>query len=91
MQIEQRDSEIEKRMENLKKIQGYVEKMVAAFQTSSLPLSVAQHMQYDEDAILNDKNATQYMAEVEEYIGLLITNLVPCSQGPSSPVLPCGF
>ena len=86
LQIEQRDSEIEKRMNNLKQIQKHVEKMVAAFQSSSLPLSVAQHMQYDEDTILNDKNATQYMAEVEEYIGLLITNLAYKRQQPNAAI-----
>ncbi len=32
-------------------------------------------MQYDAETIFNDKNAAQYLAEIEEYIGVLITNL----------------
>lgn len=43
-------------------------------------------MQYDEDTIINDKNATQYMAEVEEYIGLLITNLAYKREQPNAAI-----
>jgi len=32
-------------------------------------------MQYDSETIFNDKNAAQYLAEIEEYIGVLITNI----------------
>lgn len=56
------------------------------FSQSNLPLSVAQPMQYDEDTYFNDKNATQYLAEIEEYIGLLITILAYKQELPNAAI-----
>lgn len=53
--MEQKQTEIDKRSSDLKSISGNVEKLISAFSRSSLLLSVAQPMQYGED--FNDKNA----------------------------------
>jgi len=61
-------------MENqMSSIKGSVNSMVDQFKTSQFFLSVAQNMQYDEDTQFNENNVTIYLAELEEYIALLIT------------------
>jgi coiled-coil domain-containing protein 63/114 len=73
--MEQKEQEINTKEAALKSIQESVHKMQVAFQNSNIPLKVASPMQYDADTIFNDKNAAQYLAEIEEYIGVLITNI----------------
>jgi hypothetical protein len=60
--------------------------MVALFATSHLPLAVAQAMQYDEDTQFTDKNVTQYLAELEEYISVLITHLAYKQEQPNAAI-----
>lgn len=36
-------------------------------------MSVAQSMHYDEETQFNENNVTHYLAELEEYIAILIT------------------
>lgn len=43
-------------------------------------------MQYDAETIFNDKNAAQYLAEIEEYIGVLITNLAYKQDQPNAAI-----
>jgi len=43
-------------------------------------------MQYDEDTQFTDKNATQYLAELEEYIGVLITTLAYKNEQPNAAI-----
>ncbi len=81
------ENEIEsKTKDTLVAIQPDVERMVKMFSSSALPLSVAQPMQYDEDTQLNDKNATQYLAELEEYIALLITHVAMKQDQPNAVI-----
>ena len=49
-------------------------------------MSVASPMQYDAETIFNDKNAAQYLAEIEEYIGVLITNLAYKQDQPNAAI-----
>lgn len=56
-------------------LKDYSRQMVGLFKQSQFFLSVAQHMQYDDDTQFNENNVTMYLAELEEYISLLITYL----------------
>ena len=47
--------------------------MIEHFRNSSFKLSVASHMQYDEDLVFNENNVTVYLAELEEFISNFIT------------------
>jgi len=59
-------------------------KMVTGFKESHFFLAVAQHMQYDEDLTFNENNVTMYLAELEEYISLLITYLAHREKNPDA-------
>ncbi len=54
-------------------IKDYVIKMVDMFKDSKFFLAVAQTMVYDEETQFNENNVTLYLAELEEYVSLLIT------------------
>ena len=84
--MEQKEQEINLKENALKSIQESVHKMQVAFQNSNIPLSVASPMQYDSETIFNDKNAAQYLAEIEEYIGVLITNLAYKQDQPNAAI-----
>lgn len=43
-------------------------------------------MQYDSETQFNDKNASQYLGEIEEYIGVLITNLAYKQDLPNAAI-----
>jgi hypothetical protein len=58
--------------------------MVDLFKRSSFFLSVAQNMQYDEDTMFNENNVTVYLAELEEYISLLITYMAYKQDDPEA-------
>jgi len=47
--------------------------MVEAFKKSKFFLSVANKMSYDEGFVFSENNIIGYLAELEEYIGSLIT------------------
>jgi hypothetical protein len=47
--------------------------MSLKFKTSQFKLIVAQPMIYDSDTTFQENNTTQYLAELEEYIAMLIT------------------
>lgn len=58
----------------MKDIRSSVMTMVNEFRKSQqFFLSVAQPMHYDNDTQFNENNVTFYLAELEEYIALLIT------------------
>jgi hypothetical protein len=60
--------------------------MVDLFKQSQFFLSVAQHMQYDEETQFNENNVTIYLAELEEYISLLITYLAYKQENPDAAI-----
>lgn len=70
-----KESQITDIEHQMTKIRDYVKEMVSFFKNSSFSLSVAQNMQYDDDTVFNENNVTIFLAELEEYISLLITYL----------------
>jgi hypothetical protein len=67
-------------------IRGNVKSMVDQFKTSQFFLSVAQNMQYDEDTQFKENNVTLYLAELEEYISLLITYIAYKQENPDAAI-----
>ena len=55
------------------KIQEPVQVMVEAFVSTKFVLSVASKMNYDDGIVFTENNIVAYLAELEEYIGSLIT------------------
>ena len=55
------------------KIQEPVQVMVEAFVSTKFFLSVASKMNYDDGIVFTENNIVAYLAELEEYIGSLIT------------------
>jgi hypothetical protein len=47
--------------------------MALAFRDSQFRLTVAQSLPYDEDMQFKEHNTTLYLAELEEFIAMLIT------------------
>jgi hypothetical protein len=43
-------------------------------------------MQYDEDTQFNENNVTMYLAELEEYVSLLITYLAYKQENPDAAI-----
>ena len=60
--------------------------MVKAFRESQFFLSVAQQMPYDEETQFNENNVTHYLAELEEYIALLITFMAYKQENPDAAI-----
>lgn len=56
------------------------------FRKSSFFLSVAQNMQYDDQTQFNENNVTVYLAELEEYIALLITYMAYKLENPDAAI-----
>lgn len=56
-------------------IRDFVKEMVMFFRKSQFYLNVAQSMHYDDDTQFKENNVTMFLAELEEYISLLITYL----------------
>ena len=68
------------------KIKEFVKNMVDLFKQSQFFLSVAQHMQYDEETQFKENNVTMYLAELEEYVSLLITYLAYKQENPDAAI-----
>jgi len=67
-------------------IKTHVWSMIDQFKQSHFYLSVATHMQYDEDLQFNENNVTMYLAELEEYIAHYITYLATREKNPDAPI-----
>ena len=70
---ESKDLQIKEVESQMTQIKDFVFKMVDMFKSSKFFLAVAQNMVYDEETQFNENNVTMYLAELEEYISLLIT------------------
>mgnify|MGYP001806613284 CR=1 FL=1 len=70
----------------MSKIRDFVRQMVELFKKSQFFLNVAQNMQYDEDTQFNENNVTLYLAELEEYVSLLITYLAYKQENPDAAI-----
>ena len=71
--MNEKESQISAIEQQMAAIKDSVAEMVSIFKKSQFFLSVAQNMQYDEETQFNENNVTIYLAELEEYISLLIT------------------
>ena len=60
--------------------------IVRKFKDSHIKLAVAQSLQYDEDLIFNENNVILYLAEIEEYISTLITQIAQREKNPDAPI-----
>lgn len=57
----------------MSKIRESAKAMAIAFRDSQFHLTVAQSLPYDEDMQFKEHNTTLYLAELEEFIAMLIT------------------
>lgn len=67
-------------------MQKNVQKMVKLFKQSRFYLSVATHMNYDENTIFNENNIIMFLAELEEYISSLITYVAFKRDDPNAAI-----
>ena len=68
------------------RIREYVRDQVLLFRKSQFFLSVAQNMHYDDDTQFKENNVTLYLAELEEYVSLLITYLAYKQENPDAAI-----
>lgn len=67
-------------------IKDFCWSMVNAFKDSKFNLSVASHMQYDEETQFNENNVITYLTELEEYMSLFITYMSHREKNPDAPI-----
>lgn len=68
------------------KVQPHVERMIVQFTTKTkFFLSVAHKQIYEQGFTFNESNIIQYLAELEEYIAILITYLATKRDDPVAP------
>jgi hypothetical protein len=68
-----------------KRIQPNVEKMIREFTKTKFFLSVANKQHYEAGFNFNESNIISYLAELEEYIAILITYLATKRDDPVAP------
>lgn len=84
--LRQRDAQIKDTETQMNLIKKHVWSMIDQFKQSHFYLSVATHMQYDDDLQFNENNVTMYLAELEEYIAHYITYLATREKNPDAPI-----
>ena len=82
--MNEKEKQIHSVEEQMSQIKVFVGQMVDLFKQSQFFLSVAQHMQYDDDTQFNESNVTMYLGELEEYISLLITYMAYRQDDPEA-------
>ena len=85
-QIETKEGQIKIIETQMAEIKNHVWGMVDKFKESHFNLSVASHMQYDDDVTFNENNVTMYLTELEEYISAFITYLAHREKNPDAPI-----
>lgn len=68
-----------------RRVQPCVERMIGEFARTKFFLSVAPKQFYEQGFTFNESNIIQYLAELEEYIAILITYLATKRDDPSAP------
>jgi hypothetical protein len=68
-----------------RRIQPHVERMIREFARTKFFLSVAQRQIYEQGFTFNESNVVSYLAELEEYIAILVTYLAAKRDDPSAP------
>ena len=85
-QIDAKETQIKVIEGQMTDIKNHVWAMVEKFKDSHFNLSVASHMQYDDDVTFNENNVTMYLTELEEYISVFITYLAHREKNPDAPI-----
>ena len=85
-QMGEKEGQIKEIEAQMNHIRDYVKEMVAYFKQSQFFLSVAQDMHYDDDTQFKENNVTMFLAELEEYISLLITYLAYKQENPDAAI-----
>ena len=85
-QIEAKETQINVIEKEMHDIKNFVWGMVDKFKDSHFNLSVASHMQYDDEVTFNENNVTMYLTELEEYISAFITYLAHREKDPGAPI-----
>lgn len=67
------------------KVQPSVERMIKEFAKTKFFLSVAHKQHYEQGFNFNEGNIISYLAELEEYIAILITYLATKRDDPVAP------
>ena len=85
-QMSLKNKQISGIIDELAQIRDYARSMTEAFRKSQFHLIVAQKMEYDSDTQFQENNTTQYLAELEEYIAMLITYTAYSQDMPDAAV-----
>jgi chromosome segregation ATPase len=85
-QMNEKDSQIKEVEREMQAIKDSVQEMIGHFRNSQFFLSVAQNMHYDEETQFNENNVTQFLAELEEYIAMLITFMAYRQSNPDAAI-----
>lgn len=85
-QMNEKDLQIKEVEREMQAIKDSVQQMIDHFKQSQFFLSVAQSMHYDEDTQFNENNVTFYLAELEEYVAILITFMAYRQSNPDAAI-----
>ena len=85
-QMNDKDLQIKEVERQMGAIKDFVQSMIDQFRQSQFFLSVAQGMHYDEETQFNENNVTHYLAELEEYIAILITFMAYKQSNPDAAI-----
>ena len=85
-QMDNKEGQIREIEQQMARIREYVRDQVLLFRKSQFFLSVAQNMHYDDDTQFKENNVTLYLAELEEYVSLLITYLAYKQENPDAAI-----
>ena len=70
----------------MRQIKEFVQAMCTSFGSSHFKLSVAESMPYNDGTEFNEKNVTQYLAELEEHISNFIIFVAQREKNPDAPI-----
>jgi hypothetical protein len=85
-QVSRRHTQIGDVEGQMQEIRDHVRQMVELFKLSHFSLAVAKNMQYDEHTQFNENNTTMFLAELEEYMALLITFMAYKQENPDAAI-----
>ena len=85
-QMQEKNSQIQGIIKDLAAVKGYCRDMSEKFAHSNFNLVVANQMIYDNDTQFKENNTTSYLAELEEYIAMLITYTAYSQELPDAAV-----
>ena len=85
-QMGEKDKQVQGIIKDLGAVKGYCRDMSEKFAHSEFNLVVANKMIYDSDTQFKENNTTSYLAELEEYIAMLITYTAYSQELPDAAV-----